>query len=199
MSPHCEIAFKEWSVICHALAEGKQTLILRKGGIHEGREGFRVAHREFWLFPTFLHQEDRLKLVPEAWPVLDATTAVLASTTDGSAAETIAIQLYAEVFDVIELCDETGLPKLAGFHWWSDQTISDRFAYRNPGLFLLVVRVSKLAQAIEIPNSPHFAGCRSWVDLPAPLPTSGLTPVMCDADFQAERSKILLACRGDIS
>lgn len=34
------IAFKEWDIVCKALEEGRQSLILRKGGIHEGREGF---------------------------------------------------------------------------------------------------------------------------------------------------------------
>ena len=52
MEPVNQIAFKEWAVVCAALASGQQSLILRKGGIHEGRDGFRVAHREFWLFPT---------------------------------------------------------------------------------------------------------------------------------------------------
>lgn len=46
------LAFKEWAVICAALADGEQTLILRKGGIDAGREGFRVARREFWMYST---------------------------------------------------------------------------------------------------------------------------------------------------
>ena len=35
-------AFKEWAVICRALAEGRQALILRKGGIAEAGGDFRV-------------------------------------------------------------------------------------------------------------------------------------------------------------
>ena len=50
-----EIGFKEWQVVCDALAEGRQTVILRKGGIHEGREGFSFAHERFYLFPTRFH------------------------------------------------------------------------------------------------------------------------------------------------
>jgi len=33
-------AFKEWQVIVDALAVGEQSLLLRKGGIAEGRGGF---------------------------------------------------------------------------------------------------------------------------------------------------------------
>ena len=32
----CSIAFKEWAGVCAALAEGRQSLIVRKGGIAEG-------------------------------------------------------------------------------------------------------------------------------------------------------------------
>src|SRR5262245_32547454 len=56
MNDYCSVGFKEWSVICAALAAGRQSLILRKGGIQEGRDGFRVAHERFWLFPTHYHE-----------------------------------------------------------------------------------------------------------------------------------------------
>ncbi len=36
------IAFKEWAVIVDALGRGDQILILRKGGISEGRGGFQI-------------------------------------------------------------------------------------------------------------------------------------------------------------
>ena len=63
-------AFKEWAAVCEALATGRQSLILRKGGIHEGREGFRVEHREFWLFPTHFHLRPD-DLVPSAASLLE--------------------------------------------------------------------------------------------------------------------------------
>ncbi len=45
-------AFKEWEGIVAALGQGAQTILLRKGGIAEGRAGFRPEHDKFWLFPT---------------------------------------------------------------------------------------------------------------------------------------------------
>lgn len=51
------IAFKEWAIVCEALGRGAQCIILRKGGIAEGREGFSFCHREFFLFPTFFHEQ----------------------------------------------------------------------------------------------------------------------------------------------
>jgi hypothetical protein len=34
------VGFKEWALVCEALGRGEQTIILRKGGIAEGRGGF---------------------------------------------------------------------------------------------------------------------------------------------------------------
>ncbi|MFL6569175.1 MAG: DUF1802 family protein, partial [Chthoniobacterales bacterium] len=34
------IGFKEWALVCEALGRGEQRIIIRKGGIAEGRDGF---------------------------------------------------------------------------------------------------------------------------------------------------------------
>ncbi len=54
----CAVAFKEWSGVCDALADGRQSILLRKGGIREepGAGRFVPEHREFWLYPTGVHQ-----------------------------------------------------------------------------------------------------------------------------------------------
>src|SRR5690349_20791125 len=55
--------FKEWTLVCKALGEGAQSLIIRKGGIAEGRAGFRFQHEDFLLFPTLFHEQvAKLKL-----------------------------------------------------------------------------------------------------------------------------------------
>ncbi|NUK55702.1 DUF1802 family protein, partial [Streptomyces lunaelactis] len=43
-------ALKEWSAAVHALLDGRQQILLRKGGIHEKR--FTLADSRFLLFPT---------------------------------------------------------------------------------------------------------------------------------------------------
>ena len=58
------IAFKEWSLVCDALGRGEQSLILRKGGIAEGRAGFRFQHPEFLLLPTLFHEQAAKLRVP---------------------------------------------------------------------------------------------------------------------------------------
>jgi hypothetical protein len=73
---------------------------------------------------------------------------------------------------------------LAGLHCWSQETVQARFAYRTPGLFVLPARVYRAAQAFEIPDTPEYAGCRSWVELDRELPTEGATPVLGDEAFR---------------
>jgi hypothetical protein len=179
------IAFKEWAVICAALESRSQIAILRKGGIHEGRQGFRVAYPEFWLFPTYLHQEAR-GLVDEAQPLLVDVSA------RKPPEELVRLEYYAVVKRVFHLTDESQLKPLEGHHLWSSATVQERFIYREPGLFLLLVRVYKIPRALELANSAYFAGCRSWIELPEPLTTAGCQPVLSDEEF-AGREQALVA------
>src|SRR5471032_2348925 len=60
------IGFKVWTLVCQALGRGEQSIIIRKGGIAEGRDGFRFKHDEFFLFPTLFHEQlAKTKLPPE--------------------------------------------------------------------------------------------------------------------------------------
>ena len=44
------LALKEWAAVVHALLDGRQTVLLRKGGIHEKR--FALLGSRFVVFPT---------------------------------------------------------------------------------------------------------------------------------------------------
>src|SRR3982750_2876088 len=60
------VGFKEWALVCEALGRGEQSVLLRKGGIAEGRGGFGFRHDEFFLFPTFFHEQLVKVRTPEA-------------------------------------------------------------------------------------------------------------------------------------
>ena len=51
-----KVGLKEWATVCSALGEGRQIILLRKGGIYESGGEFEIEHRQFLLFPTYLHQ-----------------------------------------------------------------------------------------------------------------------------------------------
>jgi hypothetical protein len=175
------IAFKEWSVICRALELGLQTLILRKGGIDEGRDGFQVAHDRFWLYPTRFHAS-REQLSPLALPLLDE----LSEAPSGQ----VVLSLVAEVTQVHALTSVDQALALSGLHGWSDETIQTRFHYRQPGLFLLVTRISVLPVSVVIEDAPAYTGCKSWVPLAGSFAPTAARPVLDEARFEAEVREI---------
>ena len=172
----CAVAFKEWAAVCAALASGRQTIIIRKGGIHEGLDGFRVAHREFWLLPTYLHQSPE-SLVPDARPLLEDALR------RAPAAEVIRVEHFVTVEEVFEVQKLEAMAGLASQHILAAATVEQRFHYRQPGLFVLVGRVYQATKSIEFPATPYIAGCRSWVDLPRTIPTMPLASVLADEEF----------------
>jgi hypothetical protein len=177
------IAFKEWAVVCAALSTGRQTIILRKGGIDEGREGFRVKHREFWLLPTRFHQ-DLSQLQADArplWGEVQARPLRLGK---------FAIDLYAVVEAVREVRELTMLDRLSSEHILSVETIRQKFDYRHPGLFVLAVKTHRIPAPHEVPDSPYIAGCRSWVELPQSLSTAGAVNVLENEAFSQRLKRV---------
>lgn len=183
MNPTCRFALKEWASVCAALAHGRQSILLRKGGIAEETDGFSVEHREFWLFPTRFHQSAD-ELSPDASHLPDDPLA--AAPRPGI----IDLSLYGVVEDVLQITDAGRLGALDGLHVLAPATILKRFEYREPGLNVLLVRVYRRAEPFEITDAPHFAGCKSWVDLRNKLPTAGLAPVIDDAAFDTLASEV---------
>lgn len=176
-------AFKEWSATCLALADGCQSLLLRKGGIHERGGQFAVEHSEFWLFPTQFHQT-AADFRPEAASLVAQATAV------APPPGTVRIELYAVVEEVSELVDQSRLAGLSELQILSEPVLVQRFQYRSPGLFVLPVRIYRLAKPIDLEESPHFAGCRTWVDLDRDLPTGELSPVLVESVHQERIAQI---------
>ncbi|AWM41102.1 DUF1802 family protein [Gemmata obscuriglobus] len=164
------IAFKEWAVICEALAEGRQALILRKGGISEENGEFRPEHAEFLLYPTYFH-EHRAGIKPEFLPLLGRAEAAKPK------AGTVRFTHFVKVESVSHVTDLESALALDPRHAWTPDVVKQRFNYRAPGLYVLSVRAFKLARPAEVFESPEYAGCKTWVQLDAPVSTEGAEPV----------------------
>ncbi|MFO0863072.1 MAG: DUF1802 family protein [Gemmataceae bacterium] len=180
-----QYALKEWAVICRALELGKQSILLRKGGI---AEDFRLEHHRFWLFPTYVHQQ-RDGISPEGALWLDEAM------NDRPPTSVIRISHWAEVTGVWHLRELATALSLSHLHYWSEDTVRKRFEYRTPGLHAWAVRVYRAPSPMNIEDTIGYQGCRSWVTLDQSLPTSGSIPVLEDtADFKASQTlKLLLA------
>ncbi len=171
-----KFAFKEWAVICKALAEGKQALILRKGGISESDGEFSVEHKKFWLYPTFLHQQKE-GIKEDAQPLLSAVE------DQKPPAGQIDLGYFADVTGIYHVKSELAIQMLDHLHIWSRETVAKRFAYKQPGLFVLAVRVYKSPDVHSIQELPEYQGCRSWVELGQGFPTKGAHPVIPEKDL----------------
>jgi hypothetical protein len=184
IAPRTNAALKEWAIVCRALADGRQTLLIRKGGLEEIKAGFHVTHREFWLFPTYVHQN-----------ATDLVPAVHAEFKEVQAAQprvgTIALQLYATLEDVVKVMDLERLRSLEGCHILSWDCVASRFQYRSkPGVHVMTVRVYRRPAVITVQNTPAYDGCVSWVDLDEALATEGCTPVLSGAEYGARVADI---------
>jgi hypothetical protein len=171
-----QVAFKEWAVICEALGQGKQAIILRKGGIAEDEAEFGALHTRFWLYPTYVRQQDD-GVNDETLPLLQTIEA------RHPPAGKVRLQLWAEVTGIYRIRDELLALMLPHLHCWSEATVRQRFNDRTPGLFLLVTRVHRLPKAHEIDELPAYADS-NWLELEKPLSTVGSTPVLSDADYR---------------
>jgi CDP-diacylglycerol--glycerol-3-phosphate 3-phosphatidyltransferase len=181
-------AFKEWEGIVGALGHGAQIVILRKGGIAEGRTGFAPKHPRFWLFPTRFHQQWE-----QTKPELRRFT--LAGPGDS---KEIPLEYFAEVTDAVYLESWAQVARLEGEHFWNEALLRERFEYHDrpgmtAGLHLLIVRVSRVNLPHKLAPSPAYEGCKSWIEVPADWTGDIASVVVPAAEFATRRSRILAA------
>jgi hypothetical protein len=175
-------AFKEWAVVCRALAEGRQILILRKGGIAEGPSGFEVTDRQFFLFPTYLHQAPE-SVVPE-W------RDPLAACVDPSPGR-VSIAHYGIVSSWLRIASLERLRALRGMHIWSDAQVEERFhRWAEESVIALLVRVYALPRPVVLDSLPAYAGCKSWITLGEQVSLDGARPVLDDETFERRLAEL---------
>jgi len=130
--------------------------------------GFKARHPEFLLFPIFDSQH-ACWLKPEFQP--------LAAQQPGNG---IVIAHLARVTDVIAVPDSLHAP-----HIWNEEFLMTRRDYRPElPLFVILVRVYRLATPVTIPNRISYAGCKSWVNLIEDIDTSDAEPVLDDEAYR---------------
>jgi hypothetical protein len=181
-------AFKEWEGIVEALGQGAQIILLRKGGISEGRSGFQARNRKFWLFPTRYHQQrEKTKLELRRY---------LAPA--GQNEKEITLTYFAEVTDAIYLSSWDQVARLDDVHFWGEEILRERFSYQDrpgmeAGLHLLIVRVHRINLPHRLAPAPEYEGCKSWIDVPVDWTHDIAAPVIRTEEFATLRSRILAA------
>jgi hypothetical protein len=167
-------ALKEWAIICKALEDGRQILLLRKGGIMEYRKGFEVKHNDFLLYPTFEHQsmesikaeyKEKLKEILEEQNKYTRKE-IDKDNKNFNIDNTNIIKLFAKVEDVVEISDKVILSELRDYHIWSDEYVMMRMNY-NPSkpMSILLLRIYKIKKPLIFDINDKWSGCKSWIDI----------------------------------
>jgi len=180
-------ALKEWAAVCSALEEGRQVVLLRKGGVYEAKTGFELENREFLLFPTYLHQNLQSLKAGEHGRFEARSTEP----------EQVTLSAAGVATDIVRLQSRAQMEAIDDEHVWEKPLIDMRFNYRpeNP-LYLLLVRVYRLREPAVVRNTPEYAGCKSWVPLVHEIATGGAAAVLDDGQYEMRRKQIVERVEG---
>ena len=174
----CQMALKEWAVTVDAMAKGDQVLLLRKGGIHEDSKDFRVIHREFLFYPTYLHQKEDL-LQPAYQPALRK---LLEQPQDN---DRITFSYWARAEEVLEISEQKKVDNLEPHHIWTTAYAQSKLHWKPMlPMSVLLLRIYKLEQPVTVPYLPEYGGCTSWVEVLSDVNLGRMEPVLNDAKFQ---------------
>jgi hypothetical protein len=177
------VALKEWAAIEDALASGRLSVLVRKGGIHEKRGGFEVEHRGFWIYPTGWHQNEH---------ELSPAFRVHLGDTPRFAPDTLPLRVWCAVEDAWRVEDLDALKRLRELQPFSDETLKSRFEYRGkPYLWVVLVRALVLPEPRVIPTTAAYEGCVSWVQLDEPVSAADARPALDDGAFAALREEVV--------
>lgn len=159
------LALKEWSIVCRALEEGKQSVLLRKGGILEYRDGFEISQKIFVVYPTLEHQSKEYL----QQDYLREFELLLEKNDPNFEDKTNTITILAQIEGMQEFNDESKLAKLEKYHIWNEKYVNMRMSY-NPKkpMNALLLRIYKLPEPIAIKVNPEWAGCKSWINIELP-------------------------------
>lgn len=195
------IALKEWAVTVRALAEGEQLITLRKGGIREENKHFEIAGKQFFLYPTFDHQQAGLvreSHVPElkraledgVWNPPAPTARQMEAGVPVAQPVNVRLRAWAEVVASYEITRPDALESLVPYHVWTREYAAKRFNWkpRHP-LHVLLLRTYRIPRPVTIRVAEEYLGCKSWIDVERELPFEG-TAVVSDAEFAAIQADV---------
>lgn len=154
------IGFKEWQVICEAIGSGRQDVLFRKGGIHEGRAGFSFKHDQFFLFPTLFHAQTDF-----------VTEGNAPKRSEWQLGDVVEIEYFCKVKSAITLTSWEDVLSYKDRHIWTEQTLRERFDWQGKGMdagsiHVAVLDVERLATPWRLVYEKKYGGCRSWLELP---------------------------------
>ena len=190
LPPVSSLALKEWAVAVDAVAQGRQILILRKGGVHRDDKEFRVVHPEFLLYSTYEHQSPEL-LKEQYHEDLQRTLE------EDDVPGLVSLDYWCHVTDKFQVTGRELLDSVSPYHIWTDDYAQKRLHWRpKQPLTVALLRAYRLQQPQALPVLDEYIGCKSWVDLGQELPLGYMEPLLSDQEYEEKAEVIRRALDG---
>ena len=159
---------REWQSVCDATIAGENHLLIRKGGLADGRDGFEVRRNFFGLLPTLFHQ---------------AKTAAIDVPPPPST-----VSIVCQLVDAFVVPSTTDLSTLAPFHAYTADQLAARQRYKpERPLHLILIRAFALRRPVDLDPSRVRPVCKSWSEATLARGLGGI-----DAATPIERSTTAL-------
>ena len=185
----CAVALKEWATVLEAMARGEQLVLIRKGGLIEPGSSFELASNIFVFYPTFEHQAVNYLRVP-------FQRYFEAAMCQRPPEAQVRVDLYGVAVSLVHVRDPRVVERLSGFHIYNDAFVSQRLKWQPEApLAIVTIRAFRFAAPRLLPVVPRYAGCKSWVDLDAPVVLDGAAPILDEPTFQ-QRARDIAALIG---
>jgi hypothetical protein len=175
-------------VVVAALEQGRQALLVRKGGLDDPEQRIPLPEGRFWLYPTLFHARG-VFLKPEHHELLvpgmhraPRETARLVPRPEGHKRGVtpghVALRAVAEIVDAVEAASLDALHRLSERTVWTEKYLTLRYRWRPQDRpVVLVLRVAALPEAVEVEERVEYGGCRSWLELADPPDAAAATPL----------------------
>jgi len=178
------LALKEWAVACAALQDGRQTVLLRKGGLRDPI--FKPKADSFLLFPTAFHNAGDLLQLEAA----EAYAQLL----DYELGEELPIQVMAELTGCWTTTDPEVLQLTSDFHVWGEGLLHTRLKWKpSQPITVMELRCRKRKTPIRLSMREEYKGCFSWVDLDMDMDggaTEMWEPVMDSSQYEDKQAQL---------
>ena len=136
-------ALKEWSAVVRALLDGRQSVLLRKGGIGEKR--FALDAQEFLLFPTVAHSHAE-RVRPEHRDLLAPAAA------DSTETELV-LRAAAKVVAAVAVTEPNRLAEIEDLHIWTPESVrADRLDFRPRHRLTALVLAARPVGQVRLPT-----------------------------------------------
>ena len=170
-------ALKEWAISAESLSQSRQILLLRKGGLFDEDGSFHLEHDQFFLMPTWFHQERNLVKLEhqDLWNQAPRET--------DENAKVVYLRHFARVEQVWQLHENAESALQNAAHIYSPTYLDLRFSYQeNKPLLCCALRVFLLEMPLRLELRVQDLGCKSWAEWDEEL-TMKATPALDDDSF----------------